>query len=375
MNPPNDHAMHKPDDLQKLPPVAIIRIIDAFRGFLLRLNRKLFPGTAVLYEQFQHFWLLPSLYVAAKLNIAEMLRDQPLTAEEIAARIRAHPGNTHRLMRALAGGGVFRQMADGRFKLNPMGRALLDGRGSLRHTILHHLGPVNWNLMSNLEYAVTTGQDAFRERYGTDIYRYLEDHPEEYRIFDHSMSDLSDLGLAPLLKAYDYVHYKRIVDVGGGEGFFLANILHAAPSSRGVLLDTPGSVARAPGVFARYGVGDRIEIVPGDFFKAVPAGGDLYLLKNIIHNWDDRHCSEILRHIAGAMSPEGRVLIFEMVVPDGGAFSAAKLLDIQMMASMPGGKERTGQEYREMLEGAGLTCRRTIRTIAPVSIIEAVKKR
>ncbi|HNY02885.1 MAG TPA: methyltransferase [Bacteroidales bacterium] len=367
--------MPAPDDIQKLPPVALVRLINAFRTLLLRMNRRLFPGTAVLYEQLQYFWLLPSLYVAARLDIAEKLREKPLTALEIARQVEADPVNMERLMRALTGGGIFRKNRDGRYALNSLARALVNNRGSLRHTIMHHLGPVNWNLMSDLEYSVKTGKDAFSARYGTDIYNYLRKHPEEYTLFDRSMSDLSELGLAPLLKAFNYGKFKCIVDVGGGEGQFLANILRTYPESRGILFDTPESVSTAPALFSRYGTGNRVTIVSGDFFRSVPDGGDLYILKNIIHNWNDDQSVVLLTRVAEAMMPGAKILILEMVVPEGNEWSAAKLLDIQMMASMSGGKERTASEYRTLLEKAGFSFLGIIPTIAPVCLVLGAGKR
>jgi len=356
-----------------LPPVWFIRAITAFRFFLLHLNRKLFPGNVVLYEQFQYFWLLPSLYVAAKLDIASLLKNKPLTASEISERLKVDASNVSRILRALVSQGIFRQIRDGRFAINGMARGLLDEPGSLRHMILHHLGPVNWNLMSNLEYAVRTGNDAFADKYGKEIYEFLRDHPGESELFDQSMSNLSDLGLAPILKAYDFSGFKKIADIGGGEGFLLANILKSNPGSRGILFDAPGALGKAPEMLVRHKVEDRTEIIPGNFFNSVPGSCDLYILKNIIHNWGDDESVALLLQIHQAMEPRGILLIIEMVVPTGDKPSLAKLLDIQMMATMPGGKERTRGEYRALLESSGFSMTRIIPTIAPVSLIEARK--
>ena len=359
--------------LQKLPPYWFIRILNSFRSFLLRLNRNMFPGNVVLYEQFQHLWMLPSLYVAAKLDIATILLERPLTAAAIAERLQADPVNIARIMRALASQGVFRQHRDGRYALNGMSKALVEGPGSLRFMILHHLGPVNWNLMSNLEYAMMSGKDAFSDKYGSMIYDFLKDHPEEYDLFDRSMTNLSDLGLAPILNAYHFSGFPVIADIGGGEGFLLASILKFNPSCRGLLFDTADALVKAPAMIAGLHASDRTSVVPGNFFSEIPGPADLYLLKNIIHNWGDDESLRILAKIGEAMNPEGRLLIIEMVVPEGDGPSLSKLLDIQMMATLQGGKERTAMEYKSLLEQSGLSLTRIIHTIAPISLIEARK--
>jgi SAM-dependent methyltransferase len=359
---------------QKLPPVWLINAINAFRTFLIRLNRNLFPGNVVLYEQFQYFWLLPSLYVATRLDIATLLKNNPLTPEELSRKVNADATNLARLLRALASQGIFKQTRDGRFALNGMAKGLLDEPGSLRYMILHHLGPVNWNLMSNLEYAVRTGGDAFEEKYGLPIYEYLKEHQGENDVFDKSMSNLSDLGLWPILSAYDFGKFKTIADIGGGEGFLLANILHQYPGCKGLLFDTPNALEQAEAMLVKYQVDRRTELVAGDFFTSVPGTGDLYLLKHVIHNWNDLRSEEVLKVIHRDMPAGSRLLILEMIVPPGNTPSLAKLLDIQMMASMPGGKERTAAGFTEMLTRSGFRNIRIIHTVSPVCLIEAVKQ-
>lgn len=358
---------------QKLPPAWLINAINEFRTLLLRLNRSLFPGNVVLYEQLQNFWLLPSLYVAAKLDIATLLKNKPLTAAEISEQLKIDEGNISRIMRALASQGIFKQTRKGAFTINAMAMGLLNEQGSLRYMILHHLGPVNWNLMSNLEYSVRTGQDAFADKYHQPVYEYLSDHPGESALFDKSMSNLSDLGLAPILHAYDFSKFATIADIGGGEGFLLANILNLHPGLKGILFDIPRAMAQAPAMLTNYAVADRTEVIPGDFFSSIPAGADLYILKNVLHNWDDEQSVDLIKKIGEACQPGVYLLIIEMVVPTGNKPSLAKLLDIQMMATMPGGKERTAEEYRRILEKSGFAIKRIIPTVSPICLIEAVK--
>ena len=366
--------MMKKGSATKLPPAWLINTINHFRTFLIRLNRNMFPGNVVLYEQFQYFWLLPSLYVAAKLDIAALLENHPMTAGEIAERVGADSANMARLMRALSSQGVFRQQRDGRYALNAIGSALLDQPGSLRNMLLHLLGPVNWNLMSNMEYAVMTGKDPFSEKYGKGLYEFLNDHPDEGTLFDKSMTSHSDLGLAPILKAYDFPVTAEIADIGGGEGYLLANILQRNPGCRGILFDRAEALEKAPDMLAAYQVEDRVKVIPGDFFDSVPCPADIFLLKNIIHNWDDEKSAVILGNVRQGMKPDGKILIIEMVVPMSNGPSMAKLLDIQMMLTMTGGRERTADEYRVLLEKAGFSMTRIIPTIAPICLVEAKMK-
>jgi len=361
-------------NLPKLPPVWLVKTLNRFRSFLLKLNKHLFPGNVVLYEQFQYFWLLPSLYVAAKLNVAEVLKDKPLAADDLARKVGADPDSIYRVMRALSSQGIFHERRDGRFQLNSISRGLLDTPGSMRYALLHHLGPVNWNLMSNLIYGVTTGKDSFANRYGMPIYDYLKQHPAEYALFDSSMTNLSDLGLAPVLKAYDFSASGMMVDLGGGEGFLLANILHHYPLTRGILFDLPEAVEAAQLIFKEYGVTERAEIRTGDFFSAIPGDGDLYILKNIIHNWNDEDCISVLENIRHSLKPHARILVIEMIIQNRNAPSLAPLLDIQMLACMNGGRERTPAEFSRLFDLAGFTITRIIPTIAPISLIEAQPK-
>jgi hypothetical protein len=355
----------------KLPPVWLVRGLNLLRNALLKVHKKLFPGNVVLYEQFQIFWLLPSLYVAAKLDVAGVLKNGPKTVEVIAQHTGSDPGALYRIFRALSSQGIFKELKDGRFGLNSISRGLLDEPGSLRYTILHHLGPVNWNLMSNLMVAVQTGKDPFADLYGMPIYNYLQQHPEEYAVFDRSMSNLSDLGLEPVLSSYDFGKYPVIVDIGGGEGFLLANILARYDAVSGILFDLPEAVIKASSLLNSLNVEQRCIVFTGDFFSAIIPEGELYILKNIIHNWNDDDCVRMLTNIRRSMKPGAKILIIDMLVQTINTPALAPLLDIQMLACMHGGKERSKAEFEKLLDQSGFRVNRFIPTIAPISLIEA----
>lgn len=356
---------------QPIPPFPVVKAISALRTFLLKLTRRMFPGNAVLYEQFQSVWLLPCLYAAAKLNVAFYLKEGPLDEQELAAKCAVNPNALGRVMRALESEGIFKKTRDGRHALNSRSKPLLDGQGSLRHTLIHHLGPVNWQVLGELMNTLQTGTESFSRLHGKDLYAYLKDHPEEYGTFDRSMTNLSEMGLAPFLHAYPFRKYKTIADIGGGEGFLLSAILKKYPAASGILFDLPEALAKAPVFLQSHGTHDRIRLEPGSFLESVPVNADLYLLKNILHNWNDEQAARILWNLRKSMPAGAKILILEMIVPEHGGSPAPALLDIQMMVSFRDGRERTLPEFEHVISNAGLTITRVIPTIAPVSLIEA----
>jgi hypothetical protein len=356
-----------------MPPYFLIKSIGWFRKILLDLNRHLFPGNVVLYEQFQSLWLLPSLYVVAKLDVAEQLKDGPLSPEDLARRISADPVALARVMRALVSQGIFRQKRNGKYALNGRSKALLNGEGSLRHMLMHHLGPTNWKNVGELLYTVQTGKEAFSRLYGKDIYSYLKENPEEYALFDRSMSNLSELGLAPIVSAYNFGKFGTIADIGGGEGFLLSAILNKYPAANGILFDLPEALGKAASFLESQGTSSRIQVIPGSFNEPIRLSADLFILKNIIHNWDDEKAASILTNIAGGMKQGAKILIIDMIVPEHGGSSTPSLLDIQMLVSFQTGRERTLKEFEVVVSLAGLKICKVVPTIAPISLIEVCK--
>ncbi len=366
--------MKKTDQYQSIPPVWLVNMINAFRTSLLMLNKKIFPGNVVLYEQFQYFWLLTSLHVAAKLNIAETLRSGPKSIDEIASAVDAHVPSLYRIMRSLSSHGIFREKKNKVFALNAVSRALLDGHGSLRYTIIHHLGIVNWMAMGNLFHAVKTGEDSFTYAHGKPIYDYLSEHPAEYELFDKSMSNLSDMGLPLILNSCDFSKFETVADIGGGEGFLLSHILKKYPHLKGILFDLTEALQKAQTMLESHGISSRTEIVHGSFFEKMNITADVYILKNILHNWDDEHFLTILKNISDSMPTAAKIYIIDMVVPENNLPSISKLLDIQMLGIMAGGKERTRNEFSALIEKAGLRLDRLIPTIGPLSILILSRK-
>lgn len=354
-----------------LPPAWIVRSIQKIRTLILAIHDRLFPGNVVLYEKFQYFYLLPALYVVSELNIAGLLKSGQKPVTILASDSGTDAESLYRVLRALASHHIFHEGKNRQFSNNRLSKPLIDGEGSLRQVLRHHLGMLNWQITGELLDTVRTGKDGFNRNFQKNIYDYLPGVPGNLRIFDQSMSELSSLGMAPLLQAYDFSTINTLADIGGGEGFLLANILRSYPSIRGILFDLPPALKNSQHLLQQFNVAERVTRKEGNFLDSMPEGADGYLLKNILHNWDNATCVTILSAIRKVLPVDGKILIVEMVVPEGNKPSAAKMIDIQMLASMPGGKERTKKEFEALLHQANLLLFREYKTIAPVSILEA----
>jgi tRNA A58 N-methylase Trm61 len=314
------------------------------------------------------------LYVAARLGIADKLADGPHDACTLASAVGAHPRALYRLMRALASVGLFTETADRRFELTPLGQTLRrDAPGSLRDVALIYGDEWVWSAYGSLSHSVMTGRPAFEHVHGQTFYHYLRNRPDAAATFDRAMTAFSDQEAAAILEAYDFSGASTLVDIGAGQGALMAAILRAYPDARAILFDQTAVVEHALQVAAAAGVTARVTIAPGDFFERVPAGGDLYLLKSVLHNWEDPEAIDILRNCRDVMSHGSRLLIVERVVPDSNASSEAKLFDINMLV-VSGGLERTATEYENVLAAAGFELSRVIATQAAVSILESVPR-
>jgi hypothetical protein len=244
--------------------------------------------------------------------------------------------------------------------------------GSVRDYAVLVGEPMVWRSWGGILHSLRTGKPAFDHTFGAPLFEYLAAHPEEARVFDAAMTGRSAAENAAVLAAYDFSGAGTVVDVGGGQGALLAAILEANPRTRGVLFDRPHVVAAArPRLEAAGLAPGRFDLVEGDFFGAVPAGGDIYVLKRIIHDWDDGRARSILRNCRAALSEAGRLLLVELVVPPGNEPSDAKLLDLLMLV-YAGGRERTEAEYRDLLASAGFELARVVPTASNVSLVEAV---
>jgi PPOX class F420-dependent enzyme/OxyR family protein len=324
-----------------------------------------------LYQMIIGGRLAQAVYVAAWLQIADHLADGRKTAADLAARCGAHAGALYRLLRALASLGVFAEDADGSYRLTPSAQFLRsDVTGSLRMAALHFGDPFWWRTMGDLLYCVQTGRTATEHLYGMDEWEYLALHPETAEVFNDAMTANSLRQIPAILEAYDFSDIDTLVDIAGGHGALLAAILHAYPAMRGILFDLPSVVRGAEPMLQEARVADRCEIAGGDMFKAVPEGGDAYLLKLILHDWDDERAARILGNLRRTMSESARLLLIEHVIEPGNAPQHGKLLDLAMLMNQ-GGRERTADEWKDLLERAGFRLSRVLPTRAQVNVIEA----
>lgn len=321
-------------------------------------------------------WVPQAIHAAAKLRLADALAAGPASGEEVAARVGTHPGATARLLRALAALEIVRQEEDGRFALTALGRCLTeDAPDTVRSWALLWGGPMMWEPWGRLADCVRTGEMAPKLLSGVeDPFALMEAHPEDAAHFNRSMLELTR-GVAALLpQAYDFGGVRRVVDVGGGYGALLLPLLRAHPELEGVVFDLPRCEEGARALLAEEGLSDRCTFQEGNFFTAVPPGADVYLLKSVIHDWDDDRSRRILERCREAMDPQARLLVLEWIVPDrvGPGDVGIVGTDLNMLV-MVGGQERTEAQYRALLASAGLRVTRIVPTPA-MSLIEAVRE-
>ena len=316
------------------------------------------------------FWISRAVYVIAKLGIPDLLKSGPKTAEELASATKMHAPSLYRILRALASVGVVTSEEGKRFALTPLSETLVTGApGSLRWFAVSELGQEHYPAWGNLMHSVKTGEIAFDNFFGVDIWKYFQQNPEDGAVFNDSMSSVTAATNEAITSLYDFSRFKKLVDVGGGHGGLITSILKSNPQLKGILFDAPEVIEGAGARIEAAGVADRCETVAGDFFKAVPEGGDAYIMKWIIHDWDDERAIRILKNCRNQMPSNGRIILVDCVVPETDEPHFSKFIDLNMLV-MTGGKERTAKEFEELLAAAGFKLLRVIPTDLPTSIVE-----
>lgn len=327
------------------------------------------PPRATLTRMLMGQAVARALYVAARLGIADLLAGGPRPVDELAEAVGADAGALARLLRALAGSGVFAEVAPGRFGLTPLGDCLREDRpDSARPAAILYGEEYSWALDGLLK-SVRTGAPAFEHVGGASFFAYLEQYPEVGARFDRNMSSRNAARNAAVSTTYDFEGITTLVDVGGGEGALLQAVLAEFPALQGILFDLPPVIERARRS-SDQALHGRLELVAGDAFVSVPTGADAYLLAWVLHDWDDERALAILRGVRRVIPRGGRLLVVEEVLPPGDVPSPTRLLDL-LMLTLVGGKERTEEEFRELLAAAGFALSRIIPTTVGVSVIEA----
>jgi hypothetical protein len=330
------------------------------------------PPQAQLIQMATAHWVSRLLYLAAQMNLADRLSETSRTADELARSTATDAPSLYRVMRTLASLGLFTEDPSHRFSLTPLGGALkTDAPGAVRATVLTMAGDLCTKSLDHLLYSVQTGKTGFEKAFGMPLFEWLENHPTDASLFSETMVGLHGVEPVAVAAAHDFSEFETIIDVGGSTGNLLTTILGRHPHPRGILFDLPHVVHDGAALIQARGLADRIRIEAGSFFETVPAGGGVYLLSHIIHDWNEAQCLTILGNCRRAMTPGSRLLIIEMVLPTGDTPHLGKMLDIIMLA-IPGGQERTEPEYGALLGRAGFQLTRVVPTQSPVSIVEAV---
>ncbi|MFZ9736913.1 MAG: methyltransferase [Prochlorotrichaceae cyanobacterium] len=331
------------------------------------------PPHVQLLQMLSGYWVSQCLSVVAKLGVADHLASGAQSCEILAQLTDTHEPSLYRVLRALASVGIFTETQPRTFALTPLSEYLRgDVPLSQRSTAIMLGEKEHYESWSELLYSVQTGQQAFKKRFGVEVFDYFAQHPEAAKVFEQSMNDFSRPETAAILDAYDFSGFKTIVDVGGGYGEMLATILQHTPQAQGILFDEAYVIQDCLPTLASHGVADRCQAVEGSFFEFVPPGGDAYLLKHILHDWDDESCLKILSHCRTNLAPNGKLLVCEAVIPPGDQPSGAKFLDINMLVMCHGGKERTQEEFETLFSQAGFTLSRIVSTREDICVVEGV---
>jgi SAM-dependent methyltransferase len=312
-----------------------------------------------------------AIHVAATLGIADLIKDGASSASDLAVATNSHAGALYRVLRALAAAGVFHEDDQKRFSLTPLGECLRSDAERPMAAWASFIGrPHQWQAWGSLSHSVRTGENAYRHVHGVGLWDYLVEHPEEAVIFDRAMTGGSRGVVEAIVSAYNFSAFGRVVDIGGGQGVMIAAVLAAHTNTHGILFDRPDVVARAQPVLEAAGVARRCAVVGGSFFETIPEGGDAYLLKYILHDWDDAASLAILAACRRVFRPEGRLLIMERIVGGPNDGLETKTSDLNMLVS-PDGQERTADEFAALLANAGFRMERIIEVTPRLSIVEA----
>ncbi|MSQ96198.1 MAG: methyltransferase [Gemmataceae bacterium] len=321
-----------------------------------------------LIQMITSYWTAQSIHVAAKLKLADLLKDGPKAATQLAQATKTQPQALYRLLRALSSVEIFSEDEQGRFHLTPMAELLLDVHGSM-YAVAIMMGDEHYRSWGDLLHSVQTGKPAFDHIYGKPVFDWLSEHTEQAKIFDAAMTGFHGPETQAMIDAYDYTGINTLVDVGGGNGTVLIEVLKKNPAMKAILYDLPGVIDRAKKDLESAGVAARCQTIAGSFFESAPPGGDAYQMRHIIHDWTDEQCHTILSHIRKVIPKHGKLLVIEMVIKLRNEPQPAKWLDLNMLV-LPGGRERTEAEYREMYAKAGFRLERVVPTPTEVSVIE-----
>jgi hypothetical protein len=359
----------------RTPPPALAAGMQRAASGLGRLRSRLLPPPVTLLGlMLDGFGTAVGIFTVARLGIGDQLRHGPRSAEELAASTGCNADALRRLLRVLTPAGIFSERRDGRFEMTRLARPLCTGEpDSVRDWALFHGAPWHWAIWADVAECVRAGRTAVEAREHTGFFEWVAARPGQAAEFDAAMTCMSTITNPAVVAACDLTGVGTLVDVAGGQGALLAALLAANPSLRGILFDQPAVIERARegGPLHRAGVAGRCEWVAGDFFQAVPGGADAYLMKWIIHDWEDAKAARILGVCRDAMRPGAKLLLVESVITPGNAADPGRIIDLAMLV-LTGGRERTREEFASLLARAGFALRQVHPTASPFSIVESV---
>jgi hypothetical protein len=356
-----------------VPPKAAVRASSALRGLLLRLADRLVPAHIAVVEHAHGFTAAHLLSALVELGVADHLTDGPKTAADLAPRVGADADTLHRALRAAAVLGIVRAGRDGRFHATRLSEALRSD---------HPLAAADWcryvaspsvqGAWADLATSLRTGEPAFRRVHGTDMFSWFGSHPDEGRRFSAGLGGLTRAEAPMIVAAYPFPDRGVVCDVAGGTGVLLAAVLRTRPQLRGVLVESPAVLREAAQWLAAQGLTDRVDLVEGDIFGTLTATADVYLLKWILHDWDDDACNRILKNVGATMAPGARLVVIEGDQARDEPHPRFSMIDLQMLAVTEGGRERSAGELVALLEQAGLRPGRVRHTATDLALVEAV---
>jgi hypothetical protein len=319
------------------------------------------------------YWISQAIYAAAKFGIADELKDGPRSVEELAEATSTNVDALYRLLRALASKGIFAEGDSRLFSLTPLAEPLRSDVPGSKRALALMSGDEQFRAWAEIDYSIQTGKIAFERVFSKPIFDYLGENPDKAKIFDAAMVGIHGRESDVILDAYDFSDIGVLADIGGGNGSQITGILQKHSSMKGILFDLPHVIERAKDPIDAAGLANRCELVSGSFFESIPQGANAYMMRHIIHDWDDGKSLTILRNCHQAMSSSSKLLVVESVIPPGNEPFGGKFLDLVMML-IPGGKERTEDEYRRLFGEAGFELTRVDPTPTEISIVEGTKR-
>jgi len=328
----------------------------------------------MLMQMCSGYMISAALYPVTKLGIAELVADGPKTISELARETGANEDGLYRVLRALGCVGLFAEVSPRTFALTPASNLLRsDVTGNMRDLVMWMTNEFHFRTWGDMMHSVVTGRPAVEKVYGKVCFEAFQDLPETNVEFNNAMTNISAMTIPAILEGYDFSGIETLVDVGGGHGFLISQILKHHPNIKGMLFDLPHVLEGAKPRIQRLGLSSRLETCPCNFFESVPSGGDAYIMQHILHDWTDEQCHVILKNVHQALAgnKNGKLIVLDSLVNTDGAFDFTKWKDLEMLI-LPGGRERTEDEFRTLLGNAGFKITRTIPLPSMVSIIEAV---